>query len=70
VCGRVVCVGWCGWWGVAAVRVWGGVGGRGRWVGVCGRGVCGCVWGGGFPLHSNIPRSAVCATLDTYNFIF
>jgi hypothetical protein len=55
---------------VAAVRVWGGVGGRGRWVGVCGRGVCGCVWGGGFPLHSNIPRSAVCATLDTYNFIF
>jgi hypothetical protein len=29
------------------------------------------VWGcgGGFPLRSNIPRSALCATLDTYNFI-
>jgi hypothetical protein len=28
------------------------------------------VWGGGggFPLRSNIPRSALCATLDTYNF--
>jgi hypothetical protein len=25
------------------------------------------VWGG-FPLRSNIPRSALCATLDTYNF--
>jgi hypothetical protein len=24
--------------------------------------------GGGFPLRSNIPRSALCATLDTYNF--
>jgi hypothetical protein len=30
-----------------------------------------CVWGcgGGFPLRSNIPRSALCATLDTYNFV-
>jgi hypothetical protein len=26
--------------------------------------------GGGFPLRSNIPRSALCATLDTYNFTF
>jgi hypothetical protein len=25
--------------------------------------------GGGFPLRSNIPRSALCATLDTYNFL-
>jgi hypothetical protein len=25
--------------------------------------------GGGFPMRSNIPRSALCATLDTYNFI-
>jgi hypothetical protein len=24
--------------------------------------------GGRFPLRSNIPRSALCATLDTYNF--
>jgi hypothetical protein len=31
-------------------------------VGVVGVGV----WGG-FPLRSNIPRSALCATLDTYN---
>jgi hypothetical protein len=61
-----------GWW----VLVWGGrvwVGGCGGvWGGVwgCGRGVC--VWGagGGLPLRSNIPRSALCATLDTYNFIF
>jgi hypothetical protein len=29
----------------------------------------GVVVGGGFPLRSNIPRSALCATLDTYNFI-
>jgi hypothetical protein len=35
---------------------------------VGGVGVCGC--GGGFPLRSNIPRSALCATLDTYNFYF
>jgi hypothetical protein len=34
-------------------------------VGVWGPGVGG---GGGFPLRSNIPRSALCATLDTYNF--
>jgi hypothetical protein len=26
------------------------------------------VWGG-FPLRSNIPRSALSATLDTYNFL-
>jgi hypothetical protein len=32
-------------------------------------GVWGCGGGGGFPLRSNIPRSALCATLDTYNFI-
>jgi hypothetical protein len=33
-------------------------------------GVWGCGGGGpggGFPLRSNIPRSALCATLDTYN---
>jgi hypothetical protein len=24
--------------------------------------------GGGLPLRSNIPRSALCATLGTYNF--
>jgi hypothetical protein len=35
------------------------------WVGVVGVG-----GGGGFPLRSNIPRSALCATLDTYNLIF
>jgi hypothetical protein len=34
-------------------------------VGVVGVGV----WGG-FPLRSNIPRSALSATLDTYNFTF
>jgi hypothetical protein len=33
-------------------------------VGVVGVGV----WGG-FPLRSNIPRSALSATLDTYNFL-
>jgi hypothetical protein len=33
----------------------------------CG-GVGGVRVGGGFPLRSNIPRSALCATLDTYNF--
>jgi hypothetical protein len=27
------------------------------------------VWGG-FPLRSNIPRSALFATLDTYNLLF
>jgi hypothetical protein len=45
-------------WGcrTVGVVVWGGVGGGG-------------VVGGGFPLRSNIPRSALCATLDTYNFI-
>jgi hypothetical protein len=42
------------------ITFWGWVGG-GVWV----------VWavgGGGHPLRSNIPRSALCATLDTYNF--
>jgi hypothetical protein len=47
------------------VWVWwcGGYGGVGVW------GCTGVVVGGGFPLRSNIPRSALCATLDTYNFI-
>jgi hypothetical protein len=36
--------------------------------GVGGVGCVGCV-GGVFPLRSNIPRSALCATLDTYNFV-
>jgi hypothetical protein len=46
----------------------GGVGGMGVW-GCGGCGECGGVGlGGGFPLRSNIPRSALCATLDTYNF--
>jgi hypothetical protein len=31
--------------------------------------VWGGVVGGGFPLRSNIPRSALCATLVTYNFL-
>jgi hypothetical protein len=47
-----------GVWGVVGVGVW-GCGGVGEW----GSGGVG-VWGG-FPLRSNIPRSA---TLDTYNF--
>jgi hypothetical protein len=55
--------------GVVCVVVCGGVGVCG-WCGGCG----GWVWwvwvgGGGFPLRSNIPRSALCATWDTYNFI-
>jgi hypothetical protein len=47
------------------------------WWCVCGVGGCevgGCVWwvvcvgvGGGLPLRSNIPRSALCSALDTYN---
>jgi hypothetical protein len=64
-------------WGCTGVVVWGVSGCRA--VGVCGCGGCGgcgAVWwcggdvgvGGGFPLRSNIPRSALCATLDTYNF--
>jgi hypothetical protein len=74
VCGGL----WGVWWGVGVVGVWcrgvvwgvalwggvwvcGGVWGGGWWVVVC-------VWGGGLPLRSNIPRSALCATLDTYNF--
>jgi hypothetical protein len=32
-------------------------------------GVWGCGGGGCFPLCSNIPRSALCATLDTYNLL-
>jgi hypothetical protein len=56
-------------WGCGAVWsvvVWGfrGFGVWGVWV--CG--MWGCGGGGGFPLRSNIPRSALCATLDTYNF--
>jgi hypothetical protein len=37
----------------------------------CGVWGCGGVGGvgGGFPMRSNIPRSALCATLDTYNFL-
>jgi hypothetical protein len=39
-------------------------------VGLWGVWWCGGVGvGGGFPLRSNIPRSALCATLDTYNFL-
>jgi hypothetical protein len=34
---------------------------------VVGVGVWVCGGGGGFFLRSNIPRSALCATLDTYN---
>jgi hypothetical protein len=54
-----------GWW------VWVGVCGVVCRVGWCGggRGVCiGGPGGGGLPLRSNIQRSALCATLDTYNF--
>jgi hypothetical protein len=46
-----------------------GSGGVGEW-GCGGVGVWGCGGvgvGGGFPLRSNIPRSALCATLDIYN---
>jgi hypothetical protein len=51
---------------VGCVGCVGGVGGVGVWgVWRCG-GCGGC--GGVFPLRSNIPRSALCATLDTYNF--
>jgi hypothetical protein len=57
--------GGCSGVGVWVVGVWGcgGCGGVGVW-GCGGVGV-----GGGFPLRSNIPRSALCATLDTYNFL-
>jgi hypothetical protein len=61
-------------------RVWwcGGVGGVVDVVGVVGVVGVGVWWvwgpgvgvGGGFPLRSNIPRSALSATLDTYNFYF
>jgi hypothetical protein len=62
-----VCVGACSGFGVWVVwGGWGCLGHRGWWCGGCG-GV-GVV--GGFPLRSNIPRSALCATLDTYNFKF
>jgi hypothetical protein len=56
VCGGVGCGGCSGvWWGVVCcVVVWG----------VCGVGE------GVSLLRSNIPRSALCATLDTYNFLF
>jgi hypothetical protein len=39
---------------------WVAVGGDGGWVLMCGM--------GGASLRSNIPRSALLATLDTYNF--
>jgi hypothetical protein len=52
-------------WGCGGCGAVGGVVGV---VGVVGVGVWGCVCG--FPLRSNIPRSALCATLDTYNFKF
>jgi hypothetical protein len=59
---------WCG--GCGGVGVCGGCGWCG-WCGGCGGvGVWGC---GGVgvvsPLRSNIPRSALCVTLDTYNFL-
>jgi hypothetical protein len=51
-------------------RVWWVLdGGGGAVVGVGGVGVWGCGGVGGFLLRSNIPRSALCATLDTYNLI-
>jgi hypothetical protein len=79
-CGGV-CVGCVGCGGVGGVGVWGcggvggvvvwGCGGVGVWevwwCGGCGGGCVGCVGVGGLPLRSNIPRSALCATLDTYN---
>jgi hypothetical protein len=49
---------WWVWW-CGCVELWGCDGGCGGCGGVG-------VWGG-FPLRSNIPRSALCATLDTYN---
>jgi hypothetical protein len=59
--------------GVCGCGGCGGVGGVGVWgcggvVGVVGVEVWGL--GGDFPLRSNIPRSALCATLDTYNFTY
>jgi hypothetical protein len=60
--------------GVGGVCVGGGTVGGVVGVGVCGGvrvWVCGGVGvGGGFPLRSNIPRSALCATLDTYNLYY
>jgi hypothetical protein len=60
---------WCGGCG-GVVGVWG-------WGGAVGVVVVWWVWGvwvcggwGVLPLRSNIPRSALCATLDTYNFTF
>jgi hypothetical protein len=68
-CGGVDVVGMCV--GVVVWGMWGGVGvwGCGGVGGVVVWGVwwCGC-GGGGLPLRSNIPRKALCATLDTYNF--
>jgi hypothetical protein len=62
---------WRVWWcmGVVVWGVWGcgAVGGVVVWW-VLGVWVCGCVGVGGvLPLRSNIPRSALCVTLDTYN---
>jgi hypothetical protein len=71
VCGGVGCVVvWVGVvvWGVWWCGVCGGVGGVG--CGGCGGVVGVVVWWVGLPLRSNIPRSALCATLDPYNFIF
>jgi hypothetical protein len=70
-CGGSGAVGGCG--GCGGVEVWGCGGGVwwewGYGCGGCGGvGVWGC--GGGFPMRSNIPRSALCATLDTYNFTY
>jgi hypothetical protein len=59
VCGGVGGVVGCRVWGCGGVWVTGVVG----VVGVVGVGVG---VGGRFPLRSNIPRSALCATLDTY----
>jgi hypothetical protein len=67
---------WWVWW-CGCVELWGcdcvGGGGLGGGGVVCVGACCGfgvwVVWGG-FPLRSNIPRSALCATLDTYNFCF
>jgi hypothetical protein len=70
--GVVVGGGCGGLWGCGGVGVY-GCGGVG-----CGAVWCVVVWWVWgvwfflcvFPLRSNIPRSALCATLDTYNFIF
>jgi hypothetical protein len=73
-CGSVVVVvvegvGGAGLWGVWWCGGPGGAVGGVRCGGCGGCGGVGVWWVvGGFPLRSNIPRSALCATLDTYNF--